>query len=127
VGSREIRAADHHWPATGASFAHTIGKLPLLLRDDTTVLDVCPPVRLQLRARARPLPSARITLDLLPTADGTRLTMIENLENELLNLAIGPLGHAAMRVRNREALRRLKRLAEGTMPRPHGSLPSPGR
>ena len=104
VGSREIRAADRQWPAPGARFAHTIGIPPVLIKDDTMVVDARPPVRLQLRAQARPLPSARITLDLQPDGDGTRLTMIEDLENVILNLAAGPLGHIAIRLRNREAL-----------------------
>jgi uncharacterized protein YndB with AHSA1/START domain len=125
VGSREVRAADGHWPAQGARLAHTIGIPPLLIKDDTMVVDARPPVRLQLRARARPLPSARITLDLQPEGDGTRLTMIEDLESAILNLAAGPLGHIAIRLRNHEALRRLKSMAEGGMPRPRGPLSSP--
>ncbi len=124
VGSREIRAADRHWPAPGARLEHTIGIPPVLIADDTMVVHARPPVRLQLRARARPLPSARITLDLQPEGDGTRVTMIEDLESVILNLAAGPLGHIAIRLRNQEALRRLKSLAEGMTPRPRGTLPS---
>ena len=48
-----------------------------------------------------------------PRAMGTRLTMTENLENRLLNLVAGPVGHSVLRLRNREAVRRLKALAEG--------------
>lgn len=124
VGSREIRAADRDWPAPGARFAHTIGIPPLVIKDNTTVVHARPPVRLQLRAQARPLPSVRVTLDLEPEGDGTRVTMVENFANGLLNLAAGVIGHAAMRLRNREALRRLKALAEGGMARPGDPLPS---
>jgi hypothetical protein len=124
VGSREIRAADEHWPAPGARFAHTVGIPPLLIKDDTTVVHARPPFRLQLCARARPLPSARVTFDLQPEGDGTRLTMIEDLENVILNVAAGPLGHLAMRLRNAEALRRLKSMAEGITPRPRGAFPA---
>jgi hypothetical protein len=50
--------------------------------------------------------------------------MIEDPANWLLNLLAGPAGHIAIRLRNRESLRRLKALAEGTAPRPAGALPS---
>src|SRR5215207_10106360 len=76
-GSREIRAADEHWPAPGAAFDHSVGKAPAVM--------------LELRARARPLPTARITLHLQPDRDGTRVTMIEEPANRLLSLAGGPV------------------------------------
>ena len=43
--------------------------------------------------------------------------MIEDFDNGLVNLLARPLGHVAMRLRNRETLRRLKRLAEGELAR----------
>jgi uncharacterized protein YndB with AHSA1/START domain len=112
VGSREIRGADERWPEPGTALAHTIGVPPLLLADDTIVERAEPPVLLVLRARARPLPSARVTIQLQPDRDGTRLTLVEDPANPLVNLLAGPLGHAALRARNHESLRRLKALAE---------------
>ena len=44
---------------------------------------------------------------------GTRVTLIEDVANPVLNLLVGPLGHLAVRLRNRETLRRLKARAEG--------------
>lgn len=123
VGSREIRAADEHWPAPGSAFDHSVGTVPLVIKDHTAVVAARPPVMLELRAHARPLPTARITLHLAPDDDGTRVTMIEDPANLLLNLLAGPLGHTAIRLRNSESLRRLKALAEGTTPRPAGVLP----
>lgn len=122
VGSREVRAADAHWPAPGSVLDHSVGKAPVVIEDDTTVVDSRPPVMLELRARARPLPTARITLLLQPDEAGMHVTMIEEPESRLLNRVGGPLLDAGLRVRNREALRRLKGLAEGTAPRPSGSL-----
>jgi uncharacterized protein YndB with AHSA1/START domain len=124
VGSREIRATDESWPAPGSAFDHSVGKAPLVIKDDTSVVDSQPPVMLELRARARPLPTARITLHLQPYGRGTRVTMIEEPTNRVLRVAGGPLLHAAVRIRNRESLRRLKALAEGTTPRPTGVLPT---
>lgn len=118
VGSHEIRSSDRDWPAPGACFEHTVGIPPVVIKDHTTVIDSEPPARLQLHARARPLPSARITFDLQPERRGTRVTMTEDVSNGILNLLVGPLGHTAMRVRNRETLRRLKALAEGAVRAP---------
>jgi len=124
VGSREIRAADESWPGPGSALDHSVGKPPLVIKDDTTVLDSRPPVMLELRARARPLPSARVTVQLQPYGRGTRVTMIEEPTSRTLNRVGGPVLHALIRLRNRESLRRLKRLAEGTEPRPSGVLPT---
>ena len=123
VGSREIRAADETWPTPGSAFDHSVGRAPLVIKDDTSVVDSQPPVMLELRARARPLPTARITLHLQPYGRGTRVTMIEEPTSRVLAAVGGPLLHAATRLRNRESLRRLKALAEGTVPRPSGDLP----
>jgi uncharacterized protein YndB with AHSA1/START domain len=124
VGSREVRAADESWPGPGSALDHSVGKAPLVITDDTRVLDSRPPVMLELRARARLLPTARITLHLQPNGRGTRVTMIEQPTSRVLSVVGGPLLHALIRVRNRESLRRLKALAEGTMPRPSGILPT---
>lgn len=122
VGSREIQAADGDWPAPGSGFDHAVGFPPLDINDETVVLGASEPSRLVLKAKARPLPSAHIRIELQPDGNGTRLTMVENFNNGLLNLLAGPVTHLAIRVRNREALRRLKALAEGSTPRPRGAL-----
>jgi hypothetical protein len=49
--------------------------------------------------------------------------MIEEPFNPVLSVMLGPVGHWLMKLRNVEALRRLKRLAEGDAPRPRGALP----
>ena len=124
VGSREVRAADENWPAPGTAFDHSVGTAPLVIKDYTEVVRARAPVMLELRAHARPLPSGRVTIQLQPEGDGTRVTMIEDPAHWLLNLMAGPLGHLAIRLRNVESLRRLKGLAEGTKPRPRGTLPT---
>ena len=112
VGSREIRDADSDWPEPGTVLHHTVGLGPFALADHTLVEESLPPVRLRLLARARPLPSARITIDLRPEADGTRLTMVEDVALPFGSLLMGPVGHGMLRLRNVESLRRLKELAE---------------
>lgn len=122
-GSREIRAADPDWPAAGAVFGHSIGVGPLSLCDETSVISARAPESLELCARAGPLPPARVRLHLEPEGSATRVTMTETPANALLSLMIGPLGHGLVSLRNGESLRRLKRLAEGSQPRPSGQLP----
>jgi hypothetical protein len=112
VGSREIRAADDTWPAPGARFEHTVGNRWLRIKDHTTVVASRPPVMLELFARARPLPDARIAIGLEPEGRGTRVTMIENPANRVLSVLAGPLGHGLIRLRNAKSLERLKALAE---------------
>lgn len=113
VGSREVRNADETWPSPGAHFDHTVGMPPfLLISDETVVLESEPPIRLVLEAKARPLPSARITFELEPRKGGTWVRMTEDLAPPLLNLMAGPLLHGLMRLRNGVTLRRLKSVAE---------------
>jgi uncharacterized protein YndB with AHSA1/START domain len=112
VGSKHIRDADATFPAPGSRFHHTIGIGPLVLRDHTQVLESDPPRRLRLRARARPLGSANVTLELVPDRDGTRVTMIEDPAGFAAPLRFLPITHLPTRLRNAESLRRLKALVE---------------
>jgi hypothetical protein len=122
-GSRAIRAADRDWPAEGAAFDHSTGHRGLEVSDHTSVSAVLEPVMLELRANARPFGTANVTIYLQPEGNGTRALMIEEPANRALSLLIGPVGHGLMRLRNREALRRLKDLAEGAVARPEDPLP----
>jgi uncharacterized protein YndB with AHSA1/START domain len=123
VGSREVRAADPAWPEAGTAFDHAVGTGPLRLKDHTLVEEARPPHLLRLLARARPFPSARVVLRLDEAAGGTRVTMIEDPALPLGSLLIGPAGHALIRLRNAESLRRLRELAEGRAQVPAGDLP----
>jgi uncharacterized protein YndB with AHSA1/START domain len=110
VGTKTVRGADGHWPARGARFHHTVGVWPLHIRDDTKVLESDAPRRLVLEARIRPLVVARVELDLLEVAAGTRVVMTEYptapLVVRLAARLVDPIVHA----RNVEALRRLDSL-----------------
>jgi uncharacterized protein YndB with AHSA1/START domain len=123
VGSQRIRAADPHWPDPGSAFDHRVGVGPFGLKDHTDVLSARAPELLELCARASPLPPARIRLQLTERGGGTHLVMEEAPANRLLSRLIGPIGHRLLWLRNVEALRRLKDLAEGRTPLPAGSLP----
>ncbi len=112
VGASDIRDLDPDWPAVGSAFHHRIGLGPLTVPDRTTVVEIERPRRLVLQARARPAGTARITLELEASGSDTRVTLVEDPGDLLTRLVFTPLVHLAVRVRNAESLRRLKRLVE---------------
>ena len=112
VGSKYIRGADPDWPAVGSRFHHVVGVGPLSVSDHTKIEEIDPPRLLKLRARARPLGTALVTLELKPSGTGTVVTMIEDPADPLTAFVFNPLTHWLTRRRNDEGLRRLARLAE---------------
>ncbi|HKF83489.1 MAG TPA: SDR family NAD(P)-dependent oxidoreductase [Solirubrobacterales bacterium] len=114
VGATGIRDYDEGFPAVGSRFHHEVGPGPLNLKDYSEVTEVEPPRRLVLKAKARPLGTATIELDLRESAGGTDLRMEETPGDRLTSLAVGnPVADTALRLRNAEALARLKRIVEG--------------
>jgi len=112
VGARRIRTADPQWPAPGARIHHQVGVGPLRLNDHTEVLEASAPNRLVLRAHARPLGVARVTMAVAPEPGGARITMVEEAGGRLTRLVWNPILDHLVHVRNVEALRRLKELVE---------------
>jgi NAD(P)-dependent dehydrogenase (short-subunit alcohol dehydrogenase family)/uncharacterized protein YndB with AHSA1/START domain len=115
VGADAIRDYDEGFPAVGSRFHHKVGPGPVNIRDHTEVVELDPPRRLALQAKARPLGTATIELELEASEDGTVVLMEETPGDRLTALFVGnPVADTALRVRNAEALARLKRLVEGT-------------
>ena len=113
VGSDTIRDADPGFPAQGTRFHHRVGVGPIKTNDHTEVLEVNRPFLLELRANARPFGTARVTMLLTPRGpERTDVTMIETAGDPLSRLVLNPLTDPLVKLRNVEALRRLKRLAE---------------
>lgn len=114
VGSRLIRGSDPGFPAAGTRFHHQIGIGPLRLNDHTEVVEVDPPNRLVLRAKARPLGTALVDIVIERSADGagSDVTMREDPADALTAFVFQPLMHLLVRRRNTESLRRLKELVE---------------
>jgi len=114
VGAAGVRDHDENFPEVGARFHHKVGTWPLGVKDHTEVVEIAAPRRIVLKAKARPLGTATIELDLQESAGGTELSMDERPGDRLTTLVAGnPLVDTALRVRNAEALARLKRLVEG--------------
>src|SRR5829696_4591956 len=77
VGAAGVRDHDEEFPEVGSRFHHKVGSWPVVLKDHTEVVEVEPPHRLVLKAKARPLGTATIKLDLRESAEGTELRMEE--------------------------------------------------
>ena len=112
VGSETIRDADPNWPQKGSRLHHRVGVGPFKVNDHTEVIDVDPPHRLVLHARARPVGTALVTLLLEPRDGGTFVTMIEEAGDPLSRLSINRFTDWLVRKRNDVSLRRLERIAE---------------
>jgi uncharacterized protein YndB with AHSA1/START domain len=113
VGSKYIRDADPDFPARGTKFHHTVGFGPVEIKDHTTVLASEPPHMLKLRAKARPMGTANVTMKIEAEGHGSRVTMIEDAGDPLTAFVFNPLTHLLVRGRNVESLDRLRELAEG--------------
>ena len=113
VGSKRIRDAEPNFPAVGTKFHHVVGFGPFEVRDHTRVLESDPPRRLKLQAKARPMGTASVTMQIEPEDAGSRVTMIEDAGDRLTALVFNPLTHLLVRGRNVESLDRLRKLAEG--------------
>ena len=112
VGSERIRDADADWPAPGSRFHHTVGFGPLKVNDHTLSERMERPNLLELRAKARPLGTAKVRLELEAEGTGTRVRMFEDAGDILTAIVFNPLTHLLVRGRNEESLRRLAELAE---------------
>lgn len=124
VGSRRIRGADDDWPAVGSAFHHAVGVGPLQVKDHTVVEAVEPPRLLRIKAKARPLGTARVTLELRRHRRGTEVTMTEKPGDLASALLFNPLTNLLVRRRNEVSLARLKELAEGRVEIPADDRPT---
>jgi uncharacterized protein YndB with AHSA1/START domain len=124
VGSNRVRGADPDWPAVGSAFHHAVGLGPLKVKDHTVVEAVDPPRMIRLLAKARPLGTARVTLELRRQGRGTLVTMTEQPGDMATALVFNPLTRLVVRGRNEWSLERLKDLVEGRVEMPDESRPS---
>jgi uncharacterized protein YndB with AHSA1/START domain len=111
VGSSEIRDVDEHWPEVGSRFHHTVGIRPLRVSDHTESLEARRPNLLRMRAKARPVGTAQVTMTMEPLAGGTRVRMAENPDGLSGWLSLNPLVQLLVKGRNAESLMRLEELA----------------
>lgn len=113
VGTCRIRGVDDTWPAPGSRVAHSAGVWPLVVNDETEVLDWDRVAgRLRLRARGWPVGEAEVVLAVKPHSRGCVVSIVEDATRGPGRLVPGPIRRALIGARNRECLRRLAALAE---------------
>jgi uncharacterized protein YndB with AHSA1/START domain len=114
VGASRMRAVDDAWPAAGAKLHHSVGVWPLLLNDETEVLECEPDHRIKLQAKGWPAGEATVEILLLPVpTGGTLMIMRERVTRGPGRLVPPTVQSPILGWRNRESLRRLAFLAEG--------------
>ena len=113
VGASRMRSVDAGWPAPGTKLHHSFGVWPLLLNDTTEVLELDPGHRIVLEAGGWPIGNARVEITVEAAADGSLVSMAEDVSDGPARLVPQPVRVAGIDVRNRETLRRLALLAEG--------------
>jgi len=111
VGSKLIRDADPGWPAPGTRFHHTVGVGPVKVSDHTESLEARAPELLRIRAKARPLGTATVVMELMRRASGTLVRMTETPDGLSSVMSLNPLVHVLIKARNSESLMRLEELA----------------
>jgi len=109
VGTDRTVEADPRWPEPDSAFKV---RFPLGIKDLTHSREVDAGRRIVLDAGGGPYGGARIDIRLAPEDGGTRVTMIEDPAGWVAPLRYVPAVHLVTRLRNAEALRRLRRLAE---------------
>ena len=113
VGATRMRAVDAEWPAVGSKLHHSVGVWPLVIDDNTEVLECEPGTRLRLRARGWPIGEAEVVLTLSASGGGTLVEISEDAVSGPGTLVPEPAKGLSIKVRNVETLRRLALLAEG--------------
>jgi Polyketide cyclase / dehydrase and lipid transport len=112
VGASRMREVDDGWPAVGAKIHHSVGVWPLLLDDETEVVDCTPGVHLALNAKGRPYGEALVRLTLEPVGADTRIVIQEDVVRGPGALTPTVVRRPLLDWRNSESLRRLAYIVE---------------
>jgi hypothetical protein len=113
VGAARMRAVSPEWPREGAKLHHSLGAWPVLVNDETEMVEWSPPRRTRLRAKAGPAGKTIVVIDVRPRGTGCVVRIgeepVAGPGRALPSLLWAPL----LLARNRETLRRLAAIAEG--------------
>ena len=112
VGASRMRAVGDGWPATGTKLHHSAGIWPVVVNDETEVLESDPPRRLRLQAKGWPAGEATVELRIEPAGDGSKVTLIEDVTRGPGRFVPKALRQPTIALRNTETLRRLAYMAE---------------
>lgn len=112
VGAARIRDVDPSWPKVGSRIHHSVGLWPVLIDDNTEVLEVEPGTVIRLRARAWILGEANVRITLAESGGGTEVSLAEEPVSGPGKWIPAPLLAGGLTQRNIETLRRLAYIAE---------------
>lgn len=112
VGAARMREVDDTWPAVGSRLHHSVGPWPLLIDDNTEVLEVTPGQSIVLRARAWPLGEAHVHIRLDAAGAETEVHISEEPASGPAALLPAAVYAPGLKWRNSETLRRLAYVAE---------------
>ena len=113
VGASRMRDVDARWPQAGSKLHHSFGVWPVLINDETTVLEWDPPRRMSMQPKGWPVGEARVVIEVKPRGDGCVVRISEAAVRGPGARVPRPFTDAALRIRNIETLRRLAYIAEG--------------
>jgi len=112
VGATRMREVDQDWPAVGSRLHHSFGTWPIVIDDDTVVLDCDPERRLRLKARGWPMGEAEVTITLTQSGTTTQVEISEQAVSGPGALLPKIVETPMITWRNSESLRRLALVAE---------------
>jgi hypothetical protein len=113
VGASRMRAVDVVWPAVGSRLQHSFGVWPVLINDETRVLEWDPPRRMVIQPHGWPIGEARVTISVKPRGRGCVVRITEEAVKGPGALVPPFLLDPPLYLRNVETLRRLAFIAEG--------------
>lgn len=113
VGASRMRDVDTTWPEPGSRIHHSLGVWPWLIDDETTCLEYEPDARIVLEPKGGVVGRGIVTITVRPHTKGCVVRMQEAVLSGPGLLVAKPLLHAALRLRNRESLKRLAFISEG--------------
>jgi uncharacterized protein YndB with AHSA1/START domain len=112
VGATRMRDVDRRWPEVGAKLHHSAGVWPLVINDNSEVLECDPGRFLKLRARGWPLGEAEVSITLTAVGADTSVEITEKAVSGPGALVPPPVETVLIGFRNVETLKRLAFIAE---------------
>ncbi|MFJ4036972.1 SRPBCC family protein [Microbacterium sp. NPDC090007] len=113
VGAARMRDVDAGWPREGAQLHHSLGVWPVMIHDQSEIVEWDPPRRMRLRPEAGILGRGVLRIDARPHPVGIAVTIAEEPVSGAAAILPTVLWKPLLRLRNRECLNRLAFLAEG--------------
>jgi len=113
VGASRMRDVDVAWPNEGSHLKHSFGVWPLLINDQTTMLEWDPPRHAVMKPAGWPLGEAIVTIDVRPRGDGCVVRLRERAVRGPGSYVPKIVLDVILHARNVETLNRLAFIAEG--------------